>query len=619
MSETKRRRLFAALLMWAGLGCPLAFADPIENLGPGTGPRHAIAMHGSPLYGEGFRGFGYIDPAAEQGGEITLGVAGTFDSLNPFIVQGNAPTVALETAYSPIQTHTIEGLMTRGHDDPFALYGLLAETIEIPNDRSWVEFRLNPAARFSDGSQVTIDDVIFSFEILRDKGRPNTRRYYNLVKDVLTPGDNRIRFVFSKDANTEMPLIMGLMSVFPKKYWETRDFDKSSLEPLIGSGPYIITNVDPGRQVIFQKNQDYWGRDLPVNRGLNNFDLVKYEYYRDDAALFEAFKASQISVRVEQSAKNWATSYNFPATLSGQVVTQEIPHGRTADMYAMAFNTRRDIFSDVAVRDAFILLFDFEWMNQNFFYGEYKRLRSYFDNSELGSTERPADEAERDLLDESGAYVRRDILEAGWRPPLGGSPEIMRNNKRLALKLFSQAGWQVKDGKLVNDRTGQPMSFEIMIADSADEKVALNYASTLETLGIEARVKLVEPIQYQVRRETYDFDMTPLLLRGTLSPGNEQAFRFGSKEADIEGTYNLAGVSDSAVDRLIDAVTNAQTRQELVTATRALDRALLSGSYMIPLYYTPVDRVAYWSELQIPPLQSRTGLKVNTWWVLPDN
>lgn len=619
MIETMRRQPITALLIWIIVSCQSAFADPIENLSPGTGPKHAIAMHGSPLYGEDFRGFSYIDPNAEQGGELTLGVAGTFDSLNPFIVQGNAPTVALETAYSPVQLHTIEGLMTRGHDDPFALYGLLAETIEISEDRSWVEFRLNPAAEFSDGSPVTLDDVIFSFEILRDKGRPNTRRYYKLVDDVLTPGDNRIRFVFSEDANTEMPLIMGLMSVFPKRYWQMRDFEKSSLEPPIGSGPYVITNVDPGRQITFQKNENYWGRNLPVNRGLNNFDLVKYEYYRDDAALFEAFKASQISLRVEQSAKNWATSYDFPATLSGQVVTQEIPHGRTADMYAMAFNTRRNIFSDVAVRDAFILLFDFEWMNQNFFYGEYKRLQSYFDNSELGTAGRPADGAERDLLDQAGAYVRRDILETGWRPPLGGSPEIMRNNKRLALKLFSQAGWQVEDGKLVNETSGEPMSFEIMIADSGDEKVALNYAATLETLGIEVRVSLVEPIQYQIRRETYDFDMTPLLLRGTLSPGNEQAFRFGSKEAEIEGTYNLAGVKDTSVDRLIDAVTNAQTRQELVTATRALDRTLLSGSYMIPLYYTPVDRVAYWSELQIPPRQSRTGLKVNTWWVLPDH
>jgi len=619
MSETMCRHALAAMLVWITASHQPALADTIETLSPGTGPKHAIAMHGTPLYGEDFKGFAYIDRNAEQGGELTLGVAGTFDSLNPFIIQGNAPTVALETAYSPVQLHTVEGLMTRGHDDPFALYGLLAETIEVPADRSWVEFRLNPLAKFSDGSPVTIDDVIFSFEILRDKGRPNTRRYYGLVEDILTPGDGRIRFVFSKDANTEMPLIMGLMSVFPRKYWETRDFEKSTLDPLIGSGPYVITNVDPGRQIIFQKNENYWGRDLPVNRGLNNFDLVKYEYYRDDAALFEAFKASEILLRVEQSAKNWATSYDFPATLSGQVMTQEIPHARTADMYAMAFNTRRDFFSDIAVRDALILLFDFDWMNENFFYGEYERLQSYFDNSELGSTGRPADDAERDLLDKTGAYVRRDILETGWRPPRGGSPEIMRNNKRLALKLFSQAGWQVQEGKLVNEASGEPMSFEIMIADSADEKIALNYASTLETLGIEVRVNLVEPIQYQIRRETYDFDMTPLLLRGSLSPGNEQAFRFGSKEADIEGTYNLAGVSDAAVDRLISAITNAQTREELVTATRALDRALLSGSYMIPLYYTPVDRVAYWSELQIPPRQSRTGLKVNTWWVLPDN
>ena len=608
-----------ALMIWTVLTSQTALGDEIEGLSPGTGPKHAIAMHGEPQYGAGFRGFGYIDPDAEQGGVLTLGASGTFDSLNPMIVQGNAPTVALETAYDPVQEHTIEGLMTRGYDDPFALYGLLAETVEVPEDRTWVEFRLNPKARFSDGSQVTIEDVIFSFEILRDKGRPNTRRFYKLVEDVLTPGDNRIRFVFSDDANAEMPLIMGLLSVFPKKYWETRDFEKSSLEPLIGSGPYVISKVDPGRQLVFEKNQNYWGRDLPVNRGLNNFDRIKYDYYRDDAALLEAFKSSEISLRVEQSAKNWATSYDFPATRTGAVMTREIPHGRTADMYGLVFNTRRDIFADVAVRDAFILLFDFEWINQNFFYGEYKRLSSYFDNSELGSTGRPADDAERDLLAEADAYVRRDILETGWRPPQGGSQEIMRNNKRLALKLLGQAGWRAENGKLVNERTGEPMSFEIMLGNSAEEKIALNYASTLKSLGIEAKVSLVEPIQYQLRQEKYDFDMTPHLLRGSLSPGNEQAFRFGSQEADIDGTLNFAGIREKSVDRLIEAITNATTREGLVTATRALDRVLLSGSYMIPLYYAPVDRVAYWSELQIPPRQSLTGLKVNTWWVLPDN
>jgi len=491
--------------------------------------------------------------------------------------------------------------------------------VEVPEDRSWVEFTLRPEAEFSDGSPLTVDDVIFSLKTLRDKGRPNTRRYYALVRDIQRLGDHKVRFVFKKEANQEMPLIMGLMPVLSKKYYSTHKFEETTLEPPLGSGPYIITKVDPGRRIAFTRNPDYWGAGLAVNAGQNNFDTIRYDYFRDSAALFEAFKSGEITVRFERDAKNWATGYDFLATRNGQVIRAEIPHGRPADMYGLVFNTRRALFHDKRVRQALLLMFDFEWMNKNFFYNSYKRVQSYFDNSELSSHNRAANDLEKILLNPYRKEIPKDILEHGWTAPVGGSPANSRKNKAAALSLLYDSGWIIKDGRLINKDTNKPFEFEILLREPQEERVALTYAKALKSLGIKASVLMVDSTQYQARLATYDFDMTPFKWRGTLSPGNEQAFRFGSKEADIDGTFNLAGVKSDAVDAMIEAITQAKSRTDLIAATRSLDRLLLSGIYVIPFYYQPVDRVAYWAEIQIPQHIPLTGVKIKTWWMLPDN
>ncbi len=595
------------------------YAEQNDAPPPGTGPRHAIAMYGDPLYKEGFARFQYIDPYADRGGELIIGEIGTFDNLNPFIVKGTSPLVQLELGYLPIQLHTIESLMVRGHDEPFTLYGLIAKTIEVPEDRSWVEFMLHAEAKFSDGTPITIDDVIFSLETLRDKGRPNTRRYYAMVRDIERPADDKVRFNFTKEANQEMPLIMGLMPILSKKYYSAHEFEETTLKPPLGSGPYSVTKVEPGRNIEFTRNPDYWGANLAVNAGQHNFDTIRYDYFRDSTALFEAFKSGEITIRVEREAKNWAIGYDFLATRNGQVVRSEMPHGRPADMYGLVFNTRRDVFHDERVRQALLLMFDFEWMNENFFYNSYKRVQSYFDNSELSSHNRPALELEKELLKPFSKTLPKPLLERGWTAPIGGSPANSRTHKAEALSLLGQAGWNVSDGQMVNIKTGKPFAFEIMLREPSEERIALTYAKALKSLGIDASVRMVDSTQYHARRSTYDFDMTPFKWSGTLSPGNEQAFRFGSKEADIEGTFNLAGVKDESVDAMIEAITQARTRAELIAATRALDRLLLSGTYVIPFFYQPVDRLAYWSEVQVPDHIPLTGVKIQSWWMLPDN
>ncbi len=588
-------------------------------LPPGTGPRHAIAMYGEPLYKQGFTHFNYTDPYADRGGELVIGEIGTFDNLNPFIVKGTSPLVQLESGYLPVQLHTVESLMVRGHDEPFTLYGLIAKTVETPEDRSWVEFTLHEEAQFSDGTPITVDDVVFSLETLRDKGRPNTRRYYAMVRDIERPADHKVRFVFTDKANQEMPLIMGLMPILSKKFYSAHDFEETTLKAPLGSGPYIITRVDPGRRITFDRNPDYWGADLAVNAGQHNFDTIRYDYFRDSTALFEAFRSGEVTIRFEREAKNWATGYDFLATRNGQVVRAEIPHGRPADMYGFVFNTRRGVFADKRVRQALLLMFDFEWMNENFFYNSYNRVQSYFDNSELSSHNRPANGLENELLKPFKKELPKLILEKGWTAPQGGSPADNRRNKTQALNLLGQAGWSVIDGKMANTITGEPFTFEIMLREPSEERIALTYMKALNSLGIDVTVRMVDSAQYHARRAGYDFDMTAFKWRGTLSPGNEQAFRFGSKEADIEGTFNLAGVKDEAVDAMIEAITQAQSRPALVAAARALDRLLLSGAYVVPFFYQPVDRVAYWSEVQVPEHIPLTGVKIQSWWMLPDN
>jgi peptide/nickel transport system substrate-binding protein len=587
-----------------------AAQDQFSSASPGTGPRHAIAMHGDPKEPIGFGHFPFVNEKADKGGEVVIAKSEPFDSLNTFIVKG--------TPWMEVRHLSFESLMMRSPDEPFTLYGLLAATIETPEDRSWVEFRLNPHACFSDGSPVTAEDVVFSMEILRDEGLPNLRRFYSKIDRVETPGDGRVRFIFGADGDREAPLLLGLMSVVSKTWYTSHTFNKTSLVPPLGSGPYIISDVDPGRTLTFTRNPDYWGRNLSVNRGRHNFDTIKLEYYRDENSKFEAFKKGLNSFRVEYSPNRWAKDYDFPGTRNALVLQDSFEHNKPSGMLGFAFNTRRDLFADVRVREALILPFDFEWMNANFYFDLYTRTQSFFDNSELAST-REISAGEIELLAPWREYIRDDIYQEGWSAPVNGNRENARANARRALGLLGQAGWHIREGILTNDKTGAPFKFEITLAGRGLEKVATNYTSSLKRLGIQAEIRIVDSSQFEMRRKTFDFDMIPFRWWGTLSPGNEQANRWGSTAADIEGSLNVAGAKNPAVDAVIASLVQARTREDLVAATRALDRALLSGFYAVPLYHQETDQIAWWGELQHPrktPLQGWTyGFGLANWWM----
>lgn len=623
METIVRQRLFEIFKVAALAGALLASSSPVLAqdasgptgfASPGTGPRHAIAMHGEPKEPLGFTHFPFVNEKADKGGELVVAKSNAFDSLNPYIVKG--------TAWWEVRQLTFESLMMRNPDEPFTLYGLLSATIETPEDRSWVEFRLNPHARFSDGTPVTVEDVVFSMEILREEGRPNLRRFYSKIDRVETPGDGRVRFVFGADGDREAPLLLGLMSIVSKAWYTDHTFNETSLVAPLGSGPYIIDEVDPGRSLIFRRNENYWGRNLAVNRGRHNFDTVKLEYYRDENTKFEAFKKGLNSYRIEADPARWAGAYDFPGTRNALVLRERFEHGRPSGMLGLAFNTRRAMFADVRVREALILPFDFEWMNDNFFFGVYERTQSFFDNSELG-TNRPITAQEALLLEPWRDAVRDDIYQNGWRAPVNGNRDNARANARAALDLLGEAGWHISKGVLTHDVTGEAFAFEILLDSRSLEKVALNYAKSLKRIGISVDVRLVDSAQFQQRRQTYDFDMLPFRWNGTLSPGNEQAYRWGSREADIDGTFNVAGAKDPAIDAMISKIVDARSREDLVAATRALDRVLLSGFYAVPLYHQETDQIAWWGELQHPstaPLQGWSyGFGLSSWWMSGTN
>lgn len=599
-----------------GLGLEAPSAAPL-TLAPGTGFRHAIAMHGAPAYAVDFEHFDYADPLATHGGELVIPEVDTFDSLNPFIVTG--------TPAWPVYYYVFDRLMARSDDEPFSMYGLIAEAVEVPADRSWVSFRIDPRARFADGSPITVDDVIFSWETFRTEGRPNMRNYYNRVIEVRRPEVNVVQFVFDPaQLNRELPLIMGLMPVISEAWYTEHTFDETTLEPPLGSGPYIVAQADAGSRLVLELNPNYWAANIPANVGQFNFERIRYDYYRDRNAAFEAFKAGDASVWPEDDAGRWATSYNFPAARTGRVLRREFAHGRPSGMYAFVFNTRRPMFADERVREAITLAFDFDWINANLFHNSYVRTRSYWDNSDLGALA-AADAREAMLLAPFPGAVSEDILLNGWVPPIGGDRTQLRENLRAAVGLLMEAGYGVENGAMVNLATGEPLRFEIMLKNRTEERLALNLRDTLQNIGVEVNVRVVDASQFTARAQTYDFDMMPFRYTGSLSPGNEQAYRFGSEEATVEGTFNYAGVESTAVDYFIDAISDARTREDLQAATRALDRTLLSGYYVVPLYHQTADRIAYWGEIDHPEDTPLTGylqgtrFKFETWWYTPDN
>ena len=574
--------------------------------GTATAQSHGIAMHGGLKYEAGFDRLDYVNPDAPKGGELRRAVTGTFDSLNRFIIKG-VPAHGLHLLF--------ESLLKRTWDEPFSLYGLIAESIRVPDDRSSVTFVLRPEARFHDGRPITVDDVIFSWETLKEHGRPNHRLYYRQVRRIERPDLRSVRFVFDTGTpDRELPLIMGLMPILSRSYYVSVPFEKTTLVPPVGSGPYRVESVDSGRGIVYRRDPDYWGRHLPINRGQHNFDGIRYDYYRDGAVMMEAFRAGEYDLRVEPSGKRWATAYDFPAVLDGRVKLESLPHGRPSGMFALVFNSRREMFADRAVRHALAHAFDFASINKTLLHGAYVRTRSIFDNSELASRGVPQGR-ELSLLEPFRGSLPPELFEEPYRPPAvdGG----VRTNLRAAQRLLAEAGWTVRNGSLQRTEDGLPMAFEILLVEPANEKIALWIVRNVERLGAQAKVRTIDTSQYQYRLNTYDFDMIMYRWGMSLSPGNEQAFYWGSQAAVQEGTRNYPGIRDPAVDELIDLMTKARGRRAFIDVVRAMDRVLLWGHYFVPLYHLQDDRVAYWDRFGRPKVTPLYGIVIDTWWEDP--
>ncbi len=572
-----------------------------------AGGEAAIAMHGLPERAPGFAHFDYVNPNAPQGGRLSQSVLGTFDSLNPFVVKGSATPF--------VRGYVIESLLVRGLDEAFTLYGLLAKSVRTDADRSFVEFEIDARARFSDGTPVTADDVLFSFTLLREKGRPNLRLYYSKIAAATVDGP-RIRFTFN-GPDRELPLIMGLMPVLPRHAVNADTFEETTLTPPIGSGPYRVAQVDPGAGITLVRNPDYWARDLPVTRGLYNFAELRFTYFRDANTEFEAFKRGLVDVRFETDPGRWKTGYDFPAVRAGLVVTETIPTQLPKPHYALVFNTRRPIFADVRVRRAIIELFDFEWLSANFYHNLYRRTAGFFDGSELSSLGRPMDARETTLLAPFRGDLRPDVLDGTYAPPVSDGSGRDRRRLKAALELLAQAGWRQKDGKLRQVSTGAPFAFEIMVASREQERLALGFASQMQRAGVTVAVRMVDAVQFDARRNAYEFDMVPYTWTQSLSPGNEQAFYFGALAADMPGTRNYMGAKAPAIDAAIAALLEAQTHAEVVSAARALDRALISGAYGVPLFHAPGQWLARWTRIVRPQRTSIYGTLPETWWHQP--
>jgi peptide/nickel transport system substrate-binding protein len=574
-----------------------------------TQAAHAIAMHGTPAMSDDFAVLPYANPDAPHGGRLVQGVLGTFDSLNPLIVKG--------LAVPGIRGYVIESLMARGYDEPFTLYGLLARTVETDDARSYVTFSLDPAARFSDGTAVTAEDVVFSWQLLRDHGRPNHRAYYSKVVKAEALDTRTVRFDLSGSDDRELPLILGLMPVLPKHAIDVATFEDTTLAKPVGSGPYIVADVDPGKSVTLARDPNYWGRALPINRGLWNFAELRFDYYRDGNAYFEAFKTGLYDVRSENDPTRWQTGYDIPAVRDGRIVKESLASGLPKLSSNFVFNTRRPIFSDSRVRQAISYLFDAEWINHNFFFDLYRRSASFFDGSELSAYHRPADERERALLKPFSDAVRADVLDGTWSPPASDGSGRDRASLRQALGLLGAAGYELKGTTLRERASGRPFRFEIMVTNRDEERLALAFSSNLARAGIEAQVRIVDAVQYDQRRLSFDFDMIEYRWEQSLSPGNEQSFYWGSAAADEEGSRNYMGVRSAAIDAMIAAMLSARERADFVAAVRALDRLLISGCYVVPLFYLPEQWVARWVSIAHPPRTSLSGYLPETWWHQP--
>ncbi len=569
---------------------------------------HAIAMNGEPKYGPGFTRFDYVNPKAPKSGLFRQSAIGTFDSLNPFIIKGN-PADGLGLIY--------DMLLVSSDDEPFSQYGLIAEKVEMPVDRSWVIFHINKKARFQDGSPIKASDVLFSFNTLVKKGSPIYARYYADVKEVKALDPYRIKFSFGGKPNRELPLILGQLTVLPEHYWKNKDFSLTTLNPPLGSGPYKIERFNQGRSITYILDDNYWAKNLPVNVGRYNFKRIRYDYYRDETVALQAFKSGEYDFRQENVAKDWATAYQGPPFEQGLIKKETIKNGVPAGMQCFVMNQRREMFTDRRVRYALAHAFDFEWTNKNLFYGMYTRNDSYFENSEL-QADRPPSPAMLKILEPFRPHLWPEVYTRSYTPLSTAGNNSLRNNLSKALDLLRESGWAVKDGVLRKNATGKPFTFEILLQQPTFERVVLPFADNLKKLGIQAKVRNVDTSQYINRLRDFDFDMIVATFPQSLSPGNEQRYFWSSEAAKTPGTRNYCGIQNKAIDQLIDLVINAESRKDLVDRCKALDQALLWGHYVIPNWHLGVYRVAYVAKVKHPDKMPPYNLSLETWWMDPE-
>ncbi len=566
-------------------------------------PRHAIAMQGEPALPADYTHFPYVNPDAPKGGTLRMARTGSFDSVNPFIIKGQAVAGPRKLVF--------ESLLARSQAEPFTLYGHIAETIDVNAERTRVTFRLNPKARFSDGEPVQADDVVYSLETLRDSGRPNHRTYYSKVTAIETPDNLTIRLTL-EPGDRELALILGLMPVLPKHVFEKRDFEQTTLDKLVGSGPYVFDRIDAGDHVIYRRNPDYWAKDLPSARGQFNYDTVRYDYYRDTQGAFEAFKKGEAMLRTEGDASRWAVGYadiaDKPATL------ETIKLGLPKPAWSLVFNTRRALFADKKVREALILTFDFEWINKNLFHDKMQRTQGFFFGSDLSAIGTAASANERDLLKQAGAEIRASILNGTFSLPVSDGSGRDRNNLRKALQLLNEAGW-IADASGLRNSKGQAFSFEVTVANRPQERIVLAWQRMLRAIGVDMTIRQVDSAQFQRRLQTYDFDMIPFLWSNSLSPGNEQAFYWGSEGRRQEGTRNYMGADDPAIDKMITSLLSARSKASFDDAVRGLDRLLLEGHYALQLFHPPGQWLARWNQVRRPDHPSLAGFLPETGWI----
>ena len=597
----------------AALSLAVAFSLTALTPAAQAQPAHALAMQGEPALPTDFQHLPYVNPDAPQGGEVRYGVFGTFDNLNPVIVRGALTTARGIWFDKQFGNLVFEPLMQRSQDEPFTMYGLLAETVETDAERSFVEFQLNPKAQFSDGQPVTPEDVLFTIKMLREHGRPMYANWLRPAVKIEKVGAHGVRFTFDGTADRETPLLISGLPVLPEHAFDEATFEQTTLKPVIGSGPYVIAEVLPGQRIVYAKNPDYWGKDLPIMKGIDNYETIRIDYYRDPNAQFEAFKKGLSSIYIEGDPNHWRTAYDFPAVRNGDVVKESFSSGAPANMLGFVFNTRRAVFKDRAVRKALSMLFDFEWTNRNLYYGAYARTGSFFQNSDLSSLGKPASDAEKALLAPYPGAVEPDVMEGTYQPARTDGSGTDRKALQAAVEILKANGYGFSGRSMVGP-DGKSLAFEILVQSPEQERIALAYKRTLDRLGIQATIRQVDDAQYQARRNAFDYDMIITTYSASLSPGAEQAYRWSSRSKDANGSFNFAGVADPAVDALIDDIVTSRSRGAFETAVRAYDRVLISGSYVIPLFHLPDQWLARWDFIEHPEATPLYGYQLPTFW-----